>query len=148
MYHSMKWCGAWSFPHLRSASNQPRGATISGRCGDIPTSGDSLNNEKGCILIVVRRTYVPNPGTGGRLLALVKQASDEMANAGFGKPRILRTAFGDHGTLITEQPWDSLADYDASRDRVRATSAITKVFDQIYPLLAATHNTEVLIEVD
>ncbi len=99
-------------------------------------------------MIVVRRTYIPNPGAGGKLLALVKQASDEMANAGFGKPRILRTAFGDHGTLITEQAWDSLADYDGSRDRVRATSAITKVFDQIYPLLAATHNTEVLIEVE
>ncbi|HCV27012.1 MAG TPA: hypothetical protein QGI07_02170 [Dehalococcoidia bacterium] len=99
-------------------------------------------------MIVVRRTYVPNPGTGGSLLALVRQASEEMASAGFGKPRILRTAFGDHGTLITEQPWDSLADYDASRERVRATSAITQVFEQIYPLLAATHNTEVLIEVE
>ncbi|MCX8251295.1 MAG: hypothetical protein OTJ98_05495 [Dehalococcoidia bacterium] len=99
-------------------------------------------------MIVVRRTYIPNPGAGGKLITLVKQASDEMANAGFGKPRILRTAFGDHGTLITEQPWNSLADYDGSRDRVRATSAITKVFDQIYPLLAATHNTEVLIEVE
>ena len=71
-----------------------------------------------------------------------------MANAGFGKPRMLRTAFGDHGTLITEQRWESLAEYDASRDRVRATSAITEVFDRIYPLLAATHNTEVLIEVE
>jgi hypothetical protein len=99
-------------------------------------------------LIVVRRTYVPSPGTGGKLLALVKQASEEMANAGFGKPRILRTTFGDHGTLITEQPWESLAEYDASRDRVRATPAITGVFEQIYPLLAATHNTEVLTEVE
>ena len=99
-------------------------------------------------MIVVRRTYVPRPGVGGQLLALVRQASEEMANAGFGKPRTLRTAFGDHGTLITEQRWESLADYDASRDRVRATSAITEVFDRIYPLLAATHNTEVLIEVD
>ena len=99
-------------------------------------------------MIVVRRTYVPRPGSGGKLLALVRQASDEMANAGFGKPRMLRTAFGDHGTLITEQRWESLAEYDASRDRVRATSAITEVFDHIYPLLAATHNTEVLIEVE
>ncbi|MCH7906941.1 MAG: hypothetical protein IIC92_05900 [Chloroflexi bacterium] len=99
-------------------------------------------------MIVVRRTYVPRPGSGGKLLALVRQASDEMANAGFGKPRMLRTAFGDHGTLITEQRWESLAEYDASRDRVRATSAITEVFDRIYPLLAATHNTEVLIEVE
>ncbi|MBT3942851.1 MAG: hypothetical protein HOC77_06305 [Chloroflexi bacterium] len=99
-------------------------------------------------MIVVRRTYVPNPGTGGTLLRLVKQASAEMENAGFARPRILRTAFGDHGTLITEQPWDSLADYDDSRDRVRATPGITQVFDQIYPLLAATHNTEVLIEVE
>lgn len=99
-------------------------------------------------MIVVRRTYVPLPGAGGKLLALVRQASEEMANAGFGKPRMLRTAFGDHGTLITEQPWGSLAEYDASRDRVRATAAITEVFDRIYPLLAATHNTEVLIEVD
>ena len=97
---------------------------------------------------MVRRTYVPRPGSGGKLLTLVRQASDEMANAGFGKPRMLRTAFGDHGTLITEQRWESLAEYDASRDRVRATSAITEVFDRIYPLLAATHNTEVLIEVE
>lgn len=99
-------------------------------------------------MIVVRRTYVPRPGSGGKLLALVRHASDEMANAGFSKPRMLRTAFGDHGTLITEQRWESLAEYDASRDRVRATAAITKVFDNIYPLLASTHNTEVLIEVD
>ena len=97
---------------------------------------------------MVRRTYVPRPGSGGKLLTLVRQASDEMANAGFGKPRMLRTAFGDHGTLITEQRWESLAEDDASRDRVRATSAITEVFDRIYPLLAATHNTEVLIEVE
>ncbi len=99
-------------------------------------------------MIVVRRTYVPRPGSGGKLLALVRQASAVMANAGFSKPRMLRTAFGDHGTLITEQRWESLAEYDASRDRVRATAAITEVFDRIYPLLAATHNTEVLIEVD
>ncbi len=114
----------------------------------MPASGRKRIHEKSFDLIVVRRIYVPNPGTGGSLMRLVKQASEEMANAGFGKPRILRTAFGDHGTIITEQPWDSLADYDASRDKVRATPRITQVFDQIYPLLAATHNTEVLIEVE
>ena len=99
-------------------------------------------------MIVVRRTYIPNPGAGGTLLGLVKQASAEMEAAGFSRPRILRTAFGDHGTIITEQSWKSLKDYDSSRDLVRATQRITQVFDQIYPLLASTHNTEVLIEVD
>ncbi len=99
-------------------------------------------------MIVVRRTYRPGPGSGGDLLALVRQAGQAMEQAGFDRPRVLRTAFGDHGTLITEQRWDSLAAYDASRDVVRQTPAITGIFEQIYPLLAATHNTEILIEVE
>ena len=30
-------------------------------------------------MIIVRRTYLPLPGKGGQLLALVKQAADAMA---------------------------------------------------------------------
>lgn len=99
-------------------------------------------------MIVVRRTYVPKPGSGGELLSLVRRAGEAIAAAGFAPTRTLRPAFGDHGTIITEQRWESLADYDASRGRVRQTRAITEVFGEIYPLLAATHNTEVLIELD
>ena len=99
-------------------------------------------------LIVVRRTYVPKPGSGGDLLTLVKESGNQMFTAGFPRPRTLRTAFGDHGTLITEQLWESLAAYDASRDEVRATKAITRVFSEIYPLLCSTHHTEVLMVVD
>jgi hypothetical protein len=45
--------------------------------------------------------------------------------------------------LQTEQLWDSIADYEASRSAVRNTLGITTIFDQIYPLLAETHNTEI-----
>ena len=45
--------------------------------------------------------------------------------------------------LQTEQRWDSIADYEASGGAVRQTPGITSVFDQIYPLLAETHNTEI-----
>ncbi len=99
-------------------------------------------------MIVVRRTYVPKPGSGGDLLTLVKEAGDQMFTAGFPRPRTLRTAFGNHGTLITEQLWESLAAYEASRDAVRATKSITSVFSEIYPLLCNTHHTEVLMVVD
>jgi hypothetical protein len=39
--------------------------------------------------------------------------------------------------------WDSIADYEASRGAVTNTPGITGIFDQIYPLLAETHNTEI-----
>ncbi|MFW6174384.1 MAG: hypothetical protein ACOC5K_01255 [Chloroflexota bacterium] len=99
-------------------------------------------------MIIIRRTYVPKPGQGGKLLSLVRQAGEAMATAGFNKPRVLRTAFGDHGTVITEQIWGSLSEYDASRETVRQTREITEVFEQIYPLLASTHHTEALTVVE
>ena len=99
-------------------------------------------------MIAVRRTYLPKPGVGGKLAALVKQAGEAMSAAGFEKPTIYRGWHGAHGRLQTEQRWTSISDYEASRSVVRQTQGITSVFDQIYPLLAATHNTEVLIEVE
>lgn len=97
-------------------------------------------------MIVVRRTYVPRPGAGGKLLALVRQSSDEMANAGFSRSRIFRTHTGYHGTLVVDQEWESFETYEAARSVVRETQAITSVFDEIYPLLQTTHHTEILVE--
>lgn len=94
-------------------------------------------------MIAVRRTYLPKPGTGGKLAALVKQAGEAMSAAGFEKPIVYRAWHGAHGMLQTEQRWNSIADYEASRDAVRNTPGITSTFDQIYPLLAETHNTEI-----
>ncbi len=97
-------------------------------------------------MIVVRRTYVPRAGQGGQLLRLVKQASDAMADAGFGRGRIYRTHTGYHGTVVVDQEWESIDAYEASRAQVRAAEAITTVFGQIYPLLQTTHHTEILEE--
>jgi hypothetical protein len=94
-------------------------------------------------MIAVRRTYLPKPGTGGKLAALVKEAGEAMNAAGFEKPVVYRGWHGSHGMLQTEQRWDSIADYEASRSAVRNIPGITTVFDQIYPLLAETHNTEI-----
>lgn len=94
-------------------------------------------------MIAVRRTYLPKPGTGGKLATLVKEAGEAMQAAGFNKPTVYRGWHGSHGRLQTEQRWDSIADYEASRGVVRQTPGITSVFDQIYPLLAETHITEI-----
>jgi hypothetical protein len=98
-------------------------------------------------MIVVRRTYVPKAGLGGQMLALLKQASAAMGAAGFDSPRVLRGWHGDHGVIYTEQRWKSIGDYEASREKVRKTSAITSVFEKIYPTLEKTHHTEILEEV-
>jgi hypothetical protein len=94
-------------------------------------------------MIAVRRTYLPRAGTGGNLVALVAEAGTAMKAAGFRKPTIYRGWHGSHGMLQTEQLWDSIADYESSRSAVRNTPGITGIFDQIYPLLAETHNTEI-----
>ena len=94
-------------------------------------------------MIAVRRTYLPKAGTGGKLAALVNEAGAAMEAAGFRKPTVYHGWHGPHGLLQTEQLWDSIADYEASRSSVRNTPGITSVFDQIYPLLAETHNTEI-----
>ena len=97
--------------------------------------------EKRVKMIVVRRTYLPKPGSGTSLLKLVQQAADEMANAGFPKPEVFKAWHGGHGTVFTDQRWDSVIAYEESRNAVRRTSAITSIFDEIYPLLAETHDT-------
>jgi hypothetical protein len=94
--------------------------------------------------IIVRRTYLPKPGTGGKLLKLVREAADEMGKAGFPKPRVFKAWHGGHGTVFTDQEWESVLKYEESRDAVRRTSGITSVFDGIYPLLAKTHDTQIL----
>ena len=99
-------------------------------------------------MIIVRRTYLPKPGTGGDLLKLVKQAADEMGKAGFPRPKVARGWHGAHGTVFTDQEWESIAAYEASRGAVRRTKGITAVFDQIYPLLAETHDTQILETVE
>ena len=91
-------------------------------------------SEKEEYMIIVRRTYLPLPGTGGQLLTLVKQASDAMAEAGFERPTVLRGWHGMHGALQTEQVWQDIAAYEASRSVVRRTPGITSVFGEIYPL--------------
>jgi hypothetical protein len=97
-------------------------------------------------MIVVRRTYMPRAGEGGRMLALIREAGAAMKAAGFPEVRVLRGWSGDHGTIFTEQRWKSIADYEASREAVRRTQAITTVFEKIYPTLQKTHNTEILEE--
>ena len=97
-------------------------------------------------MIIVKRTYTPKPGGGG----LTKHLRDLQAateQAGFPPLSVMRKVLGPHGTMVTVQRWDSLADYDASRDQVRATRSITEIFERIYPVLAATHETEVYEEV-
>ena len=99
-------------------------------------------------MIVVRRTYTPKPGCGSGLLQLVRAAADAMADAGFEKPVTFRTHSGYHGAVITEQAWENIAAYEASRGQVRRTAAITAIFEQIYALLASTHHTEILERVE
>ncbi len=99
-------------------------------------------------MIVVRRTYLPKAGSGGKLLKLVREAADEMQKAGFPRPQVFKAWHGGHGTLFTDQRWESVVQYEESRDAVRRTETITSVFDGIYPLLAQTHNTQILEVVD
>ena len=91
---------------------------------------------------------MPKPGSGGKLLKLVREAADEMANAGFPRPKVYKGWHGGHGTVFTDQQWDSVQNYEESRNAVRRTEAITTVFDGIYPLLASTHDTQVLEAVE
>jgi hypothetical protein len=100
------------------------------------------------LMIVVRRTYVPRAGEGGKMLALIKEAGQAMKAAGFEKPRVLRGWHGDHGVIYTEQKWASIQAYEDSREKVRKTPGITTVFEKIYPTLAQTHHTEILEELE
>ena len=98
-------------------------------------------------MIVIRRIYTPKAGHGGKLLRLVKEVKAANVEAGFPSITILRVALGPHGKLVTTQQWQSISDYVESRAKVRQTKSITQLFDQIYPLLAATHETEMYEEV-
>ena len=99
-------------------------------------------------MIMVRRVYTPKPGEGGKLLGIIKQIRPATAEAGFPPLTIYRQSHGAHGTLVTEQKWESAADYEKSRDMVRQTKSITQLFEQVYPLLAATHMTDLYDEVE
>ena len=99
-------------------------------------------------MIMVRRVYTPRPGEGGNLLRVIKQIQPATAEAGFPPLAVYRQAPGLHGLLVTEQKWQSLADYEKSRGLVRQTGEITQLFAQVYPLLASTHLTEIYEEVE
>lgn len=99
-------------------------------------------------MIMVRRTYTPKPGAGGKLLGVVRQIKPATEEAGFPPITIFRQALGPHGTLVTEQKWPSMADYENSRNLLRQTSSVTQLFEQVYPLLASTHVTELYDEIE
>ncbi len=99
-------------------------------------------------MLQVRRVYTPRPGDGGKLLKVLKQVQAATEAAGFPPLALLRRALGPHGTLVTVQRWPSLGVYDESRERVRQTVSITQLFQQVYPLLAVTHETELYEEVE
>ena len=96
-------------------------------------------------MIQVRRVYTPKPG-GGELAKHLKDLQAATVKAGFPALSVYRRVFGPHGTMVTQQEWSSIADYEASRTEVRRTAAITEIFSLIYPLLASTHVTEVYEE--
>ena len=96
-------------------------------------------------MIQVRRVYTPKPG-GGELAKQLKDLQAATVEAGFPALSVYRRVFGPHGTMVTQQEWSSIADYEASRTEVRRTAAITEIFSRIYPLLASTHVTEVYEE--
>ncbi len=99
-------------------------------------------------MIMVRRVYMPKPGEGGKLLRIVRQINAETVNAGFPPLTVYTMTHGPHGMVVTEQQWESLEAYEASRDQVRQTPAITGTFSETYPLLAETHVTEIYRQVE
>jgi hypothetical protein len=98
-------------------------------------------------VIQVRRVYTPKPG-GGELAKHLKDLQAATVEAGFPALSVFRRIFGPHGTMVTQQSWPSITEYEVSRARVRQTGAITEIFSRIYPLLASTHVTEVYEEAD
>ena len=97
-------------------------------------------------MIIVRRTYTPKPGGGG-LQQHLRDLQSATVEAGFPPLGVYRKVLGPHGTMVTVQCWDSVADYDASRNQVRGTRSITQIFERIYPVLASTHETEIYEEI-
>ncbi len=101
---------------------------------------------KETLLIIVRRTYTPKPGGGG-LQRHLRDLQTATVEAGFPPLSVYRKVLGPHGTMVTVQRWESVAAYDASRNKVRATRSITEIFERIYPVLASTHETEIYEEI-
>ena len=98
-------------------------------------------------MILVRRTYTPQPG-GGELVGHLKDLRNATADAGFPPLAVYRQVLGAHGTMVTEQRWASIAEYEESRTKVRRTASITDIFSRIYPVLASTHVTELFEKID
>ena len=93
-------------------------------------------------MIVVRRTYIPKPGGGG-LVGHLKDVNTATVEAGFPPLTIQRKVLGLHGTMVTDQRWPSIVEYEQSRGKVRQTGSITEIFRRIYPVLASVHETEI-----
>lgn len=94
-------------------------------------------------MLIVQRTYTPKPGKGG-LTDLLKMVNKNTISIGLPEVKIYRKFLGPHGTVVTIQEWESIEDYNNSRDIVRHTEEITSIFEKIYPLLDNTHITEIL----
>ena len=94
-------------------------------------------------MLIVQRTYTPKPGKGG-LTNLLKMVNETTIAIGLPEVKVYRKFLGPHGTVVTNQEWKSIEDYNNSRDIVRQTKEITSIFEKIYPLLDSTHITEIL----
>ena len=90
---------------------------------------------------------MPKAGQGGQLLVLMRRVADAMTGADMGRMTIYRTHTGHHGSLVVDQEWESIKRYEISRNLIRTTDTITRVFHLIYPLLQTTHHTEILEKV-
>ncbi len=93
-------------------------------------------------MIIVKRTYTPVPGASG-LDKLLEQVSQETIAAGMPEVKVFRKYLGYHGVMVTMQEWNTMEEYNDSRNQVRQTPNIRKIFENIYPLLSETHKTEI-----
>ncbi len=93
-------------------------------------------------MIIVKRTYTPVPGASG-LAKLLEQVSQETIAAGMPEVKVFRKYLGYHGVMVTMQKWNTMEEYNDSRNQVRQTPDIRKIFENIYPLLSETHKTEI-----
>ena len=93
-------------------------------------------------MIIVKRTYTPVPGASD-LAKLLEQVSQETIAAGMPEVKVFRKYLGYHGVMVTMQEWNTMEEYNDSRNQVRQTPDIRKIFENIYPLLSETHKTEI-----
>ena len=94
-------------------------------------------------MIIVKRTYTPLPGASG-LSDLLEQVNQETIANGMPEVKVFRKYLGYHGVMVTMQKWPTVKEYNDSRNQVRQTPSIRKIFESIYPLLSETHKTEIL----